>query len=347
MAQRIQDESDEGARRPVLATALVLGGLLAVRALLHARRMYDFSGKVALITGGGRGLGLALARELAGRGARVAICARSADELDRARRDLASRGAHVLAHPCDITDRAQVDELVDTVHRTWGGINVLVNNAGVIQVGPMATLTREDYDEAMRVHFWGPFNTMSAIVPEMQARRDGRVVNISSVGGKISVPHLVPYCASKFALAGLSEGLRAELARDNVFVTTVYPGLMRTGSPRNAYFKGRHRAEYTWFSIADATPVLSTSADRAARLIVDACRRGDAELVFPLLTKLAVTAHDLFPGVAADVLSLVNRALPEAGGIGQARARGAESETAFSPSLLTTLSDRAATTYNQ
>jgi NAD(P)-dependent dehydrogenase (short-subunit alcohol dehydrogenase family) len=330
-----------------MAVALALGGLLGARALIRARRSYDLRGKVVLITGGSRGLGLVLSREFARRGSRVAICARDADELERARLDLEGRGARVLALACDVTDRAQVETLARDLTAQWGSIDVLVNDAGVIQVGPLDTLTREDYEDAMRTHFWGPLNTIMAVLPQMRARREGRIVNISSIGGKISVPHLLPYSASKFALTGLSEGLRAELARENVLVTTVCPGLMRTGSPRNAQFKGKHRAEYAWFSIADATPVLTTSAESAARRIVDACRNGDAELTFPLLTTLAVGFHGLFPGVTADILGQANRALPDADGAGTGRVRGAESQSKLSPSPLTTLGDRAAARNNE
>jgi NAD(P)-dependent dehydrogenase (short-subunit alcohol dehydrogenase family) len=348
MADGIQKNriTDGGIGRPLTA-ALALGGIFAARALLRARRIYDLHDKVVLITGGARGLGLALAREFARRGSRVAICARDQGELDRARLDLEGRGTRVLALKCDIADRAQVDALVGDVTREWGTVDVLINNAGVIQVGPMRTLTYEDYDESMRIHFWGPLNTMLATMPAMRARREGRIVNISSVGGKISIPHLLPYCASKFALTGLSEGFRSELARDNVLVTTVIPGLMRTGSPRNAYFKGRHRAEYAWFSIADATPVLSTSAENAARRIVEACRQGSPELILPFLTRVAVGVHGLFPGFTAEVLGLWNRTLPEAGGVGTARVRGAESKSPLSPSPLTALGDRAAATHNE
>jgi NAD(P)-dependent dehydrogenase (short-subunit alcohol dehydrogenase family) len=257
------------------------------------------------------------------------------------------RGARALAIPCDVTDREQVDALVRDVTREWGAVHVLVNNAGIIQVGPLDSLTREDYEDAMQTHFWGPLNTTMAVLPQMRARREGRIVNISSVGGKISVPHLLPDSASKFALTGLSEGLRAELARDNVLVTTVCPGLMRTGSPRNAQFKGKHRAEYAWFSISDSTPVLSTSAEGAARRIIDACRNGDAELTFPLLTTMAVGFHGLFPGMTAELLGYVNRALPDAGGVGTERVRGAESHSPLSPSPLTALGDRAAARNNE
>ena len=140
----------------------------------------------------------------------------------------------------------------------------------------------------MAVHLWGPLETMQAAVPQMRRQGSGRIVNISSVGGKVGVPHLVPYSASKFALTGLSEGLRAELMKDGIVVTNVCPGLMRTGSPRNAVFKGKHRAEYAWFSISDALPVTSIQVERAARQIIAACKRGDAELIITTQALVAI-----------------------------------------------------------
>ena len=175
--------------------------------------------------------------------------------------------------------------MVAAVNNRFGHIDVLVNNAGVIQVGPIEVMTHEDFELAMQAHFWGPLNTILAVLPSMRQRRQGRIVNISSIGGKVSVPHLVPYSASKFALVGLSKGLRAELMKDGIEVTTVCPGLMRTGSPRNADFKGQHRFEYAWFSISDALPLLTVSAENAARQIVHACKRGQAELVISIPAK--------------------------------------------------------------
>ncbi len=252
-----------------------------------------------------------------------------------------------MAVPCDVTERTQVKELVSVVSEHFGGIDVLVNNAGVIQVGPIEVMTIEDYEEAMQTHFWGPLYATLAVLPEMRARREGRIVNISSIGGKISVPHLVPYSASKFALVGLSEGLRAELKKDGVIVTTVCPGLMRTGSPRNAVFKGRHRAEYAWFSISNALPVSAMKAERAARQIIAACKRGDAEVVLSIQAELVAKFHGLFPGLTADLLGLVNYLLPEAGGIGRRRAFGKDSQSGWSPSLLTVLNERAAEQNNE
>jgi short-subunit dehydrogenase len=246
-----------------------------------------------------------------------------------------------------VTDRAQVNEMVSVVGDHYGQIDVLVNNAGVIQVGPLEVMTLEDYEEAMRVHFWGPLYTTLAVLPEMRRRRDGRIVNISSIGGKISVPHLVPYSASKFALVGLSEGLRAELQKDGVVVTTVCPGLMRTGSPRNATFKGQHRAEYAWFSISDALPLTAMKAERAARQIIEACKRGDAEVVLTIQAQLAVRFHGLFPGLTQDLLGMVNRLLPGPGGIGRKRAKGKDSQSELSPSWLTVLNEQAAERNNE
>lgn len=323
------------------------GALLAARALFRRLSEYNLRGKVVLITGGSRGLGLVLAREFASQGARVALCARDRGELERARADLAARGAEAYVFPCDVTDRAQVREMVEVVTRHFGRIDVLVNNAGTIQVGPVEEMTLEDYEQAMAVHFWGPLYTTLAVLPQMRARGEGRVVNISSIGGKISVPHLVPYSASKFALAGLSEGLRAELEKDGIVVTSVYPGLMRTGSPRNATFKGQHRAEYAWFAISDALPVTSIKAERAARQIVAATRRGQAELIITTQAVLAVKFRHLFPEATADMLALAARLLPGPGGIGRQRAKGKESESALAPSVLTALSDRAALRNNE
>ncbi len=181
----------------------------------------------------------------------------------------------------------------------------------------------------------------------MRQQRGGRIVNISSIGGKVAVPHLLPYCAGKFALTGLSEGLRAELREDGILVTTVIPGLMRTGSPRNALFKGQHRAEYAWFTLGDSLPGLSMSAERAARQIIDAFRHGEAEVTLTLPAWLAARFHGLFPGLTADILSVVHRLLPAPGGVGQQRVKGKDSSSWAAPSVATTLTERAAQRNNE
>ena len=330
--------------------ALAAGAGLGIWALARdarRRRLIDLRDRVALVTGGSRGLGLVLARELEREGAQAASCARDEAELAPARHQFATLGADVFALTCDVTDRDQVEEMLSQVRERLGPVEVLINNAGTIQVGPVDEMTPADYEQALRVHFWGPLFTTLGVLPEMRRRREGRIVNIASVGGKISVPHLLPYSASKFALVGFSEGLRGALARERVYVTTVCPGLMRTGSPRNASFKGRHRAEYAWFTIADSLPLVSMDATRAARRILDACRYGDAELVMPLTTDLAVRLNGMAPGLGMELMALVERVLPGPGGIGRQHRRGNESESRWAPSVLTRLTERAAGENNE
>jgi short-subunit dehydrogenase len=181
----------------------------------------------------------------------------------------------------------------------------------------------------------------------MRERGEGRIVNISSIGGKIAVPHLAPYCASKFALAGLSSAMHSELAKDGIHVTTVYPGLMRTGSHINALFKGQHRKEFALFSLANGLPVTSVSAENAARQIVAATARGDAELVISPQAKAAVKINALLPNFTSLMLAATNRLLPENGGIGRGYATGLQSQSAISPSILTALVDAASERNNE
>lgn len=300
-----------------------------------------------MITGGSRGLGLVMAREFAREGARLVLCARDEVELQRAQADIEELGGEVMTVPCDVTNKDAVTQLIERVNSRFGGVDVLVNNAGVIQVGPIEVMTPEDFELTMRVHFWGPLNTILAVLPSMRTRKSGRIVNISSIGGKVGVPHLVPYSASKFALVGLSKGLRAELMKDGIKVTTVCPGLMRTGSPRNADFKGKHQLEYAWFSISDALPLLTVSAENAARQVVRACKRGQAELVISVPAKVAVLFESLFPEAMSQILGVVNQLLPGAGGVGTQTMKGRDSKSAWSPSWLTTLNEDAAIRNNE
>jgi NAD(P)-dependent dehydrogenase (short-subunit alcohol dehydrogenase family) len=322
-------------------------GVFVLKSVWNQLTEFDLTGKTVLITGGSRGLGLVMAREFAREGARLALCARDEAELQRAQADIEKLGGEVMTVPCDVTNKDSVTQMIERVNNRFGGVDVLVNNAGVIQVGPLEVMTPEDFELAMEAHFWGPLNTILAVLPSMRARKSGRIVNISSIGGKVSVPHLVPYSASKFALVGLSKGLRAELMKDGIKVTTVCPGLMRTGSPRNADFKGKHQLEYAWFSISDALPLLTVSAENAARQIVQACKRGQAELVISVPAKVAVLFESLFPEAMSQILAVVNQLLPGAGGVGTQTMKGRDSKSAWSPSWLTTLNEDAALRNNE
>src|SRR6266496_2566016 len=229
--------------RVVLSVGALLLCAWIITRLIHTAR-YPLHEKVVLITGGSRGLGLVLARHICARGGNVALIARDHEELARAKADLSPRGGEVLTIECDLLDTGQIQAAVRRVIDRFGKIDILINNAGIIEVGPLEHLTPEDFNRAMRLHFWAPYELISLVVPEMRIWGGGRVVNISSIGGKVAVPHMASYSASKFALTGLSDALRAELARDNIYVTTVAPGLMRTGSHVNAKFKGNHDNEF-------------------------------------------------------------------------------------------------------
>lgn len=307
---------------------LTLGGLALAGCLISraTRRTCSFAGKVVLITGGSRGLGLVLARQLCAEGARVALLARDPDELARAREELIQRGGQVHTISCDLLEREQIDAAVQEVVAHFGGLDVLINNAGIIEIGPLEHMRREDFERAMGLHFWAPFDLIMKALPHLQRRGEGRIVNIASIGGKMAVPHLAPYCASKFALVGLSDALRAELARDRIHVTTVTPGMMQTGSQGNARFKGDHRAEYTWFSLSTALPFASTKAECAAAQIIAACRRGSPSLTIPLMARATIIGNALFPNIAGSMMKVINTVLlpPSTGPDGDASRSGLE-----------------------
>ena len=163
-------------------------------------------GGVALLTGGSRGLGLLVARELAARGYRVAVCARDAAELAEAESDLTARGAEVFAVRCDVADRDQVEQMVRSVIDRFGSLDVLVNNAGIIQVAPLAAMTLDDFVDAHAVMFSGTLYPTLAALPHLLQRGRGRIINITSIGGKISGPHLLPYNCAKSPPSGSPKG---------------------------------------------------------------------------------------------------------------------------------------------
>ena len=324
-----------------------VGAWAATRLLLNQKRKLSFQRKTVLITGGSRGLGLELARQLAQEGANIAICARDEAELDRAKSELQQYGIDVFAEVCDITNKIQVERFVETVHQEVGPVDVLINNAGTIIVTPFEHATEDDFRQAMDVNFWAAFHLINAVLPQMLAQQGGRIVNIASFGGKVAVPHLMPYSTSKFALVGYSEGLRAELLKKNIFVTTICPGLIRTGSPRNAIFKGQNEKEYAWFKIGDSIPLFTIASDDCAREIIEACRYGEAERIITLPAKIGAALQGAAPNLMGELMAVVNEMLPAPGGIGSQRAFGKDSETGLSESFLAGLSDQAAARNNE
>jgi short-subunit dehydrogenase len=308
---------------------------------------FELRNKVVIVTGGSRGLGLVLARQLALKGAKLAICARTIHQLEEARAELQSLGGEVISLPVDLTDHDEVRKMVSDVREHFGRIDVLINNAGIIQVGPFDSMEIEDFEQAMNTNFWAPLYAMLSVIPHFKKQHGGRIVNISSIGGKISVPHLIPYSASKFALTGLSEGMHVELKKFNIHVTTVIPHLMRTGSPMNITVKGNHEAEYALFKFSDSSSLMTQKAEEAAKRIVKAIEYGESETILTLTAKIAVGIMGIAPSVIESLLSITSRLLPDNVPAGQKAKKGYESESKFSRNRVTKTTDRQAIRNNE
>ncbi len=345
---KTSSDSPSGISTTLAWAATGVGLFLVAHAVIRELTKFDFTGKVVVITGGSRGFGLILARHLGARGARLAICARSADDLELARQELDASGVQVMAMTVDVTENEEVKAMIRDVIQHYGKIDVLVNNAGIIQVGPQHLMQPEDYELAMRTNFWAQLYAMQAVIPHFIERGGGRIVNITSIGGKIALPHLLPYTASKFAAVGLSEGMHAELKRHNIHVTTVIPNLMRTGSPVRADIKGDHQKEYAWFKHADSNPLLSQNPDNTARRIIEAIQYGESEITLSLTGKVASFVKGIAPRWVNFMMSLANQVLPDAvTGNGQWTMKGWQAESKLSHGPISDLTNQAAARNNE
>ncbi len=332
---------------PLLAGAAAVGaGAWLVRAAIRRRRHYDLAGRVAIVTGGSRGLGLELARQLLERGAHVAICARDEADLRDAALDLRRRGGTVFSSQCDVTDPGQIERFIEQVRAELGPIDVLINNAGIITVGPFDAQNAEDFEQSYATHVTAPLTFAKSVLPDMRSRGGGRIANVASIGGLQPVPHMSAYVTSKHALVGLTQSMRAELADDNVLVTLVCPGTVQTGSPYAAGFKGDPEAEYGWFAASDNLPVLAIPAPALAGQILDAIEDGDAELVTPANAWLSSLFHGMFSGVSTELATLVNALLPSDGGV-RRLVRGREASVGQLPDILERRQARRAAEFNQ
>ena len=267
----------------------------------------------ALVLGASRGLGLLVAAELGRAGYDLAVAARSADELEEARPELEATGATVTTLPADLSVRAEAEACVDEAVRALGDLDVVIACAGVIQVGPLEAIGVDDLVHVHDTVFWATVFPVLQAVATMRPRGRGRIGIVGSVGGAVPVPHLLAYSAAKFAVRGFSEGLRTELAPHGVTVTTLMPGLTRTGSPPNAQVAGDREREYRWFAALDSLPVISTSAPHAARTIVRATLAGRAERFLTPAAMVGARVHGLAPGLTTRLSGLVARLLPEPG----------------------------------
>ncbi|MEU2790923.1 SDR family oxidoreductase [Streptomyces sp. NPDC007100] len=321
----------------------------------HLASAPPIAGLSALVTGGSRGLGLLMARQLVARGCRVTILARDAEELAEAARSLRRPGGPPAGTVvCDVRDRAAVEAAVADVAAREGGLDIVIGNAGVIQVGPSASLGHEAFHDAMQSIFEGALNTALATLPHLRrSPSGGRLALIGSVGGLLAVPHLLPYSCAKSAVGALAEGLHAEEGAYGVTVTAVHPGLMRTGSHLHAQFGGDAPREFAWFSALAGTPVLSMNAERAAERIVTGVQRRRPRIVLTPAARLADKAHGLAPATTTRLSSVLARVLPRdavgAPGVteGAAVQEGGRVAGSRVRKVLSALNDRAAGRFNQ
>jgi NAD(P)-dependent dehydrogenase (short-subunit alcohol dehydrogenase family) len=327
--------------------AIGAGIFLTGHSIYREITKFNVRNKVILITGGSRGLGLVLARQLAAKGAKLVLCGRSEEHLKKAKEELKARNSRVLTVQTDITNQAQVQNLINAIIDHYGTLDVLINNAGIIQVGPAEAMEIEDYEKAMQTNFWGPLYAIYASLPHFKAKGEGRIVNITSIGGKIATPHILPYTASKFAITGLSEGLHAELKKHNIKVTTVVPNLMRTGSPRNIDVKGDHEEEYAWFKISDSSHLLAQEVELSAKQIINAIEYGEAEKTLSLTAKAATIVQGIAPGWMGTLMAVVNKFLPDNTPDGFIRKKGYQVESDRSRGPVASLTDRAALKNNE
>ena len=305
---------------------------------------------VALVAGGSRGLGLLIARELGRQGYQPVLWARDAAELDRAVLLLADEDIQAAAMVCDVRDHELVEQQVARIEDELGPIEVAVHVAGVIQVGPLTSLTHDHFAQAIDTMQWGPVNLALAVVPGMRARGRGRFGTIASIGGLVSVPHLLPYSTAKFGAVGFTNGLRAELAGTGVTATTVAPGLMRTGSHLRAEFTGDAAAEYAWFAPGASMPLVSMDAERAAARIVRGILRGRSIVILTPLAKVGARVQGVAPATTAAAMGVVARLLPSGPGRPTATVEGRAARRRLSSTLverLTVWGNRAAARNNE
>ena len=326
-------------------------GLASAVACIRRARRRTLRGKTVVVTGSSRGLGLALAEEFARLGARVVLNARDGAELERSRQWLLESGIadgpeQILVVPADLRKPEEAEYLVHRAAEVWGGIDILVNNAGVITVGPVENQTVADFHDVMESNFYSGLHCTMAVLPQMLERGRGSIVNIASIGGKLAVPHLLPYTASKFAAVGFSEGLHAELHSKRIHVLTVCPGLMRTGSHLNALFSGDAEREYRWFALGATMPVVSASARHAAQRIVRAVLARETEIFITPQAALAGRLAPLAPALTAAAMTVVNRLLPAPVAQSQPPRRGAEVR-GREPATAATLGRGLARRYNE
>jgi len=252
-----------------------------------------------LITGASQGIGKATALLFAQKGYDLVLAARHADSLASVAQEVQTLGRAALAVPTDVKDPEQVNTLVRKALEHYGSINVLVNNAGIYASGPVEQFSLNDWHQVVDTNFWGYIHLIQALLPHFLERGSGTIVNLSSIGGKVPTPYLTPYCASKFAVTGLTESLHAELKPKGIHVCGIYPSLIKSSLMERAIFRGKNdqdtQARREQLNKVLSTPVVEKPSD-VAQAIWDAVKNQRAEVLVGS-AKVSKAAYGLFPGV--------------------------------------------------
>ena len=260
----------------------------------------NLANRVVIITGASSGIGEALARLFAAQGARLALAARSEEKLRALAAELGEERALVVS--TDVADPGQCERLVKRTVERFGGVDVLVNNAGLGLYGSLEETDWEHSRERWEVNFFGLLRLTRAALPYLKERR-GMVVNISSVAGKVALPFMGDYCASKFAVNAFSNALRMELAAEGVRVAVVCPGRVKTRFHASAYREGHLPGVYK----LGQPRYEGVSAEQVARATLRAVRGGRREVIVPWWLRLFVGFRALFPGFTDRMLVRIFR----------------------------------------
>jgi short-subunit dehydrogenase len=299
------------AKTQIAAGALLAGFASWLAYRYFTRREETYEGQSVVISGGSRGLGLEMARQLARAGARITLLARDPDELEVACQELKSISPNICTLVCDVTQKEHFEYALAETRARFGSVDVLIHNAGQISVGPFAAMEKNDYNSQIDLHLNAAIDSIRAVTPYFRQSEGGRILLISSIGGRIPIPHLPAYCASKAALGLLAESVRPELAAENISITVAYPGLIRTGSDVYAKFRGDAKREAKWFRTIDHLPIITMAQEKCARRALQATLDRRASIIVGAPAKLADFFYHTFPETYADITTLITRALPK------------------------------------
>ena len=252
-----------------------------------------------LITGASQGIGRATALLFAQKGYDLVLAARQADRLQTVAQEVQALGRSALAVPTDVKEPEQVNTLAQKALAQYGSIDVLINNAGIYLSGPVEEFSLSDWHQAIDTNLWGYIHMIQALLPQFLERGSGTIVNLSSIGGKVPIPYLVPYSTSKFAVTGLTEALHSELAPKGIQVCGIYPSVIKSSLMERAIFRGKNdqdaQARREQLDQVLSTPVVEKPED-VAKAIWDAVKNQKSEVLVGS-ANMSKAAYRLFPGL--------------------------------------------------